>query len=645
MFRRFFYYLSLSVKDLVRLWAVTQHHIVIVTGICLPILLLMGLKRGHVETLRTELVTSPTGRQVTFWSSRNGELMSQDSLQTIKSDIPHVDVLIPETQRVVSLTHQTADDPTVHTVDVATLYSTKSGDPVLAQLDTAVPAAGEKELVLSETLSEQLQATIGDEVTVILQRGRGAQTESQSVPCQVIGIIPTQEAGAAIGYADVRLLDMFESYVRGYKVTELGWPAAKKSAPDTYAGYLLFCERTNNLTEADVEYLQERGFRVAEQTETAPAGLEFLLTPDWQEKLVIYHLTTERSAEAMEHWLQIAPSQISEGTSADDVVLAWNHPVTVESGDSSRTLVGLSMSQRTWLREYFRDPSLPFNYDASGNIQRPGLPANDDQRTELMLTNGSALQLTTSRDTKGDAAPDDAASEDSERTDPPELDSVVAVPANLLSWLAQERSGQVIYDADIALFVGVPRPAVYDRVRLFAQTIDNVPDIVEELVDRRFAVMSETGRITEIHQQDQSLQILVIVVGMGVFLFGVVTVFSVLMDSTDRKRGTIGILRVMGMSRSGVFLTVLIRAGAIGTVAAILSIALGYGLSAFLGWTPPDTMAWLQWKPGISVSFVPADLVTITAGAMICCVCGAVPPALRASRLDPFDAIIEGRFH
>ena len=91
-------------------------------------------------------------------------------------------------------------------------------------------------------------------------------------------------------------------------------------------------------------------------------------------------------------------------------------------------------------------------------------------------------------------------------------------------------------------------------------------------------------------------------------------------------------------------MTILLRAAAIGAVAAVLSVALGYGLAAFLHWDPQG-ISWMQWKPEVSVSFVTEDVIIVAIGAMVCCVLGAVPPAFRASRLDPFDAIVEGRFH
>ena len=60
---------------------------------------------------------------------------------------------------------------------------------------------------------------------------------------------------------------------------------------------------------------------------------------------------------------------------------------------------------------------------------------------------------------------------------------------------------------------------------------------------------SAKSRIDEIHEQTASLTLLVNIVAVCVLVFGVVTVISVLLDSTNRKRSTLGIMRVMGVSR------------------------------------------------------------------------------------------------
>ena len=78
--RTWLFYTQLAVQDLVRLWGATQHHVIIVAGICLPILLLLGLERGHVADLRRDLLTSPTGRQIVFWSAQQGDLLDREAI-------------------------------------------------------------------------------------------------------------------------------------------------------------------------------------------------------------------------------------------------------------------------------------------------------------------------------------------------------------------------------------------------------------------------------------------------------------------------------------------------------------------------------------------------------------------------------------
>ena len=221
---------------------------------------------------------------------------------------------------------------------------------------------------------------------------------------------------------------------------------------------------------------------------------------------------------------------------------------------------------------------------------------------------------------------------------------VAVVPMDLLAHLTAELAGKVEFDPQNKLFVAVPRETLFDKARLYADTIDEVPTVVEQLRSAGFAIMSEVIRIREIHQQDHSLQLLVLIVGAGVFLFGTITVVSVLLDSTERKRGTIGILRVMGVSRLGVFYMVFFRSAIIGVFAAAVTILLGFVTAAVLEWQPPADAGWASWKPVINVIIQPTDILVVVAGAITCCTLGSVIPANKASRMDPFDAIIEGRF-
>lgn len=659
MLKRWRFYLQLGWLDLVRLWPTTRHHAIIVAGICLPILMLLGIKRGHVAELRRDLVTSPIGRQVTFWSSRKGELMDRAAIDRLSAELPSIDLIIPETQRYVRLFRPVESEVVARDYLSTTVYATKTRDPQLIQLGIEAPLASEREIIISETVAKALQVAPGELIELWLTRGRDDHEEEVSLDCRVRSIIPTEQQNALIAYMDLDLLDAFEQYVRGQRVESLNWPSANHPARDCYSSYLIFCETTNDLTAEDEQYLAHRGFLLEDCTEHPPAAIEHLLAAASRQSLRIYQATTTELQRDPVPRLQIAPSEISEQTHADDVVLPWNSPAVAVADGENWTLVGISLPRRTWLREYFRKPDLPFDYDAEP-FQARTMDASQNFKLSCQLSSRDQLDIDCESLNRKESleqppqspaesatvTPEDQNSDsvDHTRTDSTSELSVAVVPANLAAWLAAHRANLVEFDPSIRLFVPLPQSPVYDRARLYAKTIDDVPTLVRLLTEKNFAVMSETGRIAEIHRQDRSLQLLVWVVGLSVFLFGVVTIISVLMDSTDRKRGTIGILRVMGMSPGGIFISILLRSAAIGLLAALISLVCGYSLALALEWKPSEQWAWMAWKPMIQIEFNWIDMAIVATGALVCCGAGALPPAWKASRLDPFDAIVEGRF-
>jgi ABC-type lipoprotein release transport system permease subunit len=199
----------------------------------------------------------------------------------------------------------------------------------------------------------------------------------------------------------------------------------------------------------------------------------------------------------------------------------------------------------------------------------------------------------------------------------------------------------------------VPVPPNYDKLRLYATSIDHVPEVVDYLRGQGFGVTSEFTRIKEIHDQDASLALLVQIVMWGVLLFGILTVSIVLIDSTDRKSKTIGIMRIMGVSSAAVSYMVMLRAAIIGICAAGVAALFGWGFCSFLSWRPVldaldrPSQEWL----GTLLRLKPVALATLDLwqdrafliATVACSVFGSLLPAIKASRLDPFDAVIQSR--
>jgi len=389
--KRLWLYHVLTVRDVLRLWSSVQHHVIIVAGICLPILLLLGLKNGHVAELREDLLKSPTGRQVVFWSGQHGELMTPEAARSYEREIPGVEIVIPEVQRLVSLSSN-HDQDEIRRVDHVTLYSTRPGDPIIAQYGGDVLQEAGDEIVLMSSVAEALNVQPGDEVEVTIERERDGAVETASVLLEVKAVIDqTSDESSNVGYADVSTLSVMEQYVMGYQVRRFGWPAFKVSAPDRYSNYLIFCEDTSPLTKEDLRTLQERGYSVEPVNDEKLRTLHGLLTSESLEKLLVYRL----GAEAAEGWrpLSVAPGELARLTAADDIVIPWNEPRIFTIEGRRHRLLGLSLPRRTWLRLYMKDRQLGFDFNADTfSVQVIGQNSTPDV-VELVSHEGSTLQL------------------------------------------------------------------------------------------------------------------------------------------------------------------------------------------------------------------------------------------------------------
>lgn len=679
--QRWMYYSRLTFLDLVRLWPGVLPHIVIVAGICLPILILLGLKRGHVEEMRKELLTSPTGREVRFSSALQGDFLTPETLAELQNELPRVELIVPDTQRVVTLSCRGADGKT-RRLDTVTLFSTVPGDPFLKQLGADVLDTNERAVVLGGDVAEDLAIGPGEEVELTVNRERQGRSESASTNFLVKAILPkgTQGDKKKIGYVDLRVVDHLEKYVMGYRVPEFGWPAQKASARDEYASYLIFCKSSDKMQKEDFRTWKERGYSLEEIKDPQVRTLYGLLDERSLGEVTVYRLQSLRFPDSPNRRLRLDPDDEIAGitTPTDDVVVPWNQPLVQELAKKPHLLIGCSLPGRTWLKRYLKHPESAFTGSDAMRVSFPYTsgPSGDIDVTEMRLVGqGSVASLKLKVAYRGasiNRAVDlgsavgvisgwysiaDAAAAvvrigfaDQVRiqykggvSDTGKSMPLAVVPANLLAHLDAFSHGTVDYDPLSTLFVPTPSEPTYLEGRLYGKSIDDIPAIVDELYKRSYSAKAQTARIREIHKQDASLQLLVIIVGFGVFAFGVITVISVLVDSTDRKRGIIGILRVMGVSRVGVFYLVFFRAALIGLLAGGLTVLFGYLITWVLVWEPG--MGWLgALKPRVAAVIRLSDIAIVFAGSLLCCVIGSVVPALRASRLDPFDAIVEGRF-
>ena len=804
-------YTRIAFRDLFRLWRSTQHHVVIVAGICLPLLLLLGIKSGFIEEMRRELLASPQGRQITFWAMNNEQFLLADNLEKLTENVKNIDVLIPEVQRLIQ-----ASSPNSGILDI-TLLPTSENDPLLSFAKVSLPRKGRKEVVLTKSLAKELGVDKGDYVNFHVNRNTDAGRESDQVSeILVTAIYDAGDNSGNVAYCDISLIDDIELYIKGFAAPSLELLAANNQYSPKYLGYLLV-SRSILEQDSDLTPLEDMQLRIVkidpdidEVKDDIPVTLinscisNLFITED-AKSLHFYYVDSGSSKNKLGR----DPFELASKTRNDDIVIPLYPSVdlTSSSGPPIR-LIGLDVGRTAWARNFtssrgllFRFPSVINEYRTLSDdsfqsaflsiamnkegdqltlekvpddkLQRFVTPETDiakfsysqiveeRDRLDILVANistefshiESAINSLEERlasakveikEEKEDIPPskvdppapleegqdlpeeknapnqsevepskpqtdsftdsleseltsesdeattleseivkleseleetkakrDEKASElakekkaliavnelysklENERENAPiyqvgvnsnsleadgaaEPDSelgpiTLIVPSRLLGCLNEFSMQNIQFDAAQQIFIETTPELSYGRARVYTNTIDDVPLVVGSLSELGYAVLSEKDRIDEIHATNDSLQLLVVIVGIGVIGFGILTVFSVLSDSTDRKRGTIGVLRVMGVSRFGVFYVVVLRASMIGVAAGLFSILSGIILAALL-------------KSRISIVFEYSHLSTVIVGALFCSAAGALLPAFKASRLDPFDAIQEGKF-
>jgi putative ABC transport system permease protein len=652
-------YADLAVKDVFRLWSASQLQVIIIAGICLPILLLLGLKNGHVADLREDLVTSPVGRQIVFWSAKQGDFLTKEVLADIQGRIPNVSLVIPESQKLVFVEHGNSEG-TAGVQSPLTLYSTLPGDPILEQFGAAIGnAAFDAEalpLILSEPTAKALGKKVGDAAAITIKRRLGAEEQDHVLDFMIVGTVASgDESGGFVGFTHLDVMACLEKFGTGEAVPELSIPAMSSlRAVDLYSQMLLVCFRgpTTDLTAKDHSFLAERGLVAEEATNPDITNLYGTLKADAAKELKFYALRFAGEQDNGQSVIRDNPELLSRNTEAqDDLVLRWCDPLTVQVNGDEFRLVGLTLPNKRqtggWIQNFLRRQAPWFTYEES--TAKP-LSVRGSTSVIEKLRDG---EIAFSEKLRASLRPLEQPTDDAEQPDA-QVDQDIELfegdpktayaPVSLLALLNQATRDQVTLDLEGRKFIPASTPVSFTKARMYTATIDDVPLAADMLAKRKYAVLSEVSRIAEIQEQDTSLRVLVAVVALGVFLFGVITVFSVLVDSTDRKKGMIGILRVMGISGPGVFFILLARAVIIGVMAAAVCCGIGVLLAALLGKTIAGA-EYLAWLPQVRVVLGPSEYLLVTAGAILCAAFGVLMPALKASRLDPFDAIMEGQFH
>jgi ABC-type antimicrobial peptide transport system permease subunit len=630
MFDRLQYYLELTLFDLYRLHSATVQQVAIVSGICLPILLLLGLTNGHINELYRQLEESPTGCLMKFFMPLNSKEMNE-----LQQALPELAALLPDTLTEAKLSFGQ------NIVKSVKLNPTGQGDPRLKFYKIDIPEykSTVPQIAVSQDIAETLNVKCGDRITLHVIRNTEDNNQSADQTELEVSCIFTKEQEQKVTYVPFELTLDIERYKSGNQVLRYGWTSAKPQPQESYAGYLLFTNKNTPISDAFRKEISEVfNLTVREVNDTFTKTLGGLLNDKVFDDLLVYYISEKVTKD--KEWGILEPrttdkiaEQAGFGDGAEVTVIPWNQPKkmkikTVNSLPAEEyTILGVTLPDN-WIRNYLKQKEFFTEKSEPYFIMFP----NNELKTNTVIIESlnDFVAFTVKTVTP--------------KTNPVVLQTgkIAVVPARMLSYFYARQHGKAVYDVIKKRFVATPEEPRFTTAFGFAKTINDVSKVVEKFEQlkmnkkyeyKTMELHTEQTRIVEIRNQSHSLNLLVQIVGFVVFLFGVFTVYFVLQDSTDRKRGTIGILRVMGISKAGIGCFIFFRSVCIGIVSVFVTFILG----GILKWVLMNGFA-------VHISFSLREVLFVSSGALFCCCTGSLLPVIKACRIDPFDAISEGRF-
>jgi ABC-type lipoprotein release transport system permease subunit len=218
-----FLLLRLALADLWHERMLTACVTVALTAVLAPLLILLSLKYGLVETLRARLLSDPRNREIRPQSSQTYTVADIQALRD-RTDVSFVMPLLSSFSTDVLVT----TDKSPQRVE-AELIPTLDGDPMLAENGTPVPSLAQ--CALSRSLYHRLAGTEGDlkKITLHLTRRGASGLEEASVPLEVTGAVSERASSRETLFIQFQLLQEIENYLKGLPVPRLGWGGEAQS--------------------------------------------------------------------------------------------------------------------------------------------------------------------------------------------------------------------------------------------------------------------------------------------------------------------------------------------------------------------------------------------------------------------------------
>lgn len=599
---------ALAAAQLRHEWILSLCLVVALAAVISPLLVLLGLKNGTIETLRERLVEDPVFRELRPAQTREYRADWFDEVRAW----PGVAFLTPTILPLSSVLQVVPHDSS--RAEIFDLLPTAPGDPLLLENGAVVPADGE--LVLTAEAARRAGVGAGDELEVRVTRSRAGRTETAGARLKVAAVLAPRAGSLARAYAPLAFVLDVEAYKEGYAAPARGW------AGDTPEPYLSF-DGAVLLLPTPLQPIVRTGLIIntgfARITEAGPKELEALL--GFEPPRGFHGYTLESPGAPITISSLRAVEQKLRGY--DRALLPYVRDLTLTSaaGEALRP-IGLSLdTAQAALLGLEATPWGGFagSTGEAGRLNSVLWPASVDAMVHRLAVESAGVNVVSFELVGVGSSPY----------------SRPIVPVELLGVLRTATQRGVRFEAASGRFE-MARGG-YRGFRLYASSIDDVPALFQLLRGLGIETLAEVEAIERIQVLDAGLTRLFWLISLLSISGGTAVLVASLYASVERRRRDLGVLRLLGFARAHVFFFPVAQ----GAMLASLGLVAGFSGYAALAFAINRSFA-SELAPGEAFCTLPAgDIPLAIAATLALAVLASLVAAARATRIDPAEAIRE----
>jgi putative ABC transport system permease protein len=579
--------------------------IIALAAVIAPLLTLLGLRHGTINTLRDRLVEDPVYREI-----RPAQTYEFDKKWFVEAaNWPGVGFVTPTVLPLSSVLQVL--QPKTGRLDIYDLIPTAPEDPLLLENGSLIPYDGE--CVLTVEAARRLQIKAGDWLDVRVTRSRGGRSEVAETRLKVVGVLEPRAGLLPRIYAPLAFVSDVEAYKEGYGAPHRGWSG---DTPVPYLSYdgsvLLLSEALNPIDRSGL--IINTGFARIEKLppEDVFQRVGFYPPKNWYayDLLIPGGGVTLSSLKALEQKLR----------GKERVLLPYAQDIFLYTSTGKKIApIGLSLDdiQAAWLG-LEPIPWGSFTGFAENGERLTQMLINKEYTNPRLLnvSNNGVLPLNFSLQHAGETT----------------LDRIV-VPVELMGVLRTAKQRAVVYDEQLKAFL-MARGG-FRGFRIYAHSIDHVPDIYRKLQTMGIETIAQVETIERIRVLDTGLARLFLIIAVLCVSGGTAVLLSSLYAAVERLRRDLGVLRLVGLARRHVFFFPMIQ----GVIIATFGLFAGLGgyllLAGIINHTFAGELAYGEKFCSLPGRYVFGAIVI----TLFLSLTSSIVAALRTTSIDPAEAI------